>query len=87
MEYLTPSKTDQFKKMRIFILPSSEPYGIMWSDPSLLFMSSTVLEGDGHLLLQSIVHYWFGNLLSPLNWDQLWLTEGLKVYTERKIFG
>lgn len=89
-EYLTPwQRIDHSgkknKEFRFLILPPSQPFGIMWGDPMLTFVSATMIDGDREKIIQSIMHTWFGNSITPLNWSHLWLSEGFKLFMTRKI--
>jgi len=32
-----------------------------------------------------MVHSWFGNLVTNINYEHFWLNEGLAVFAERKV--
>ena len=43
-----------------------------------------VFTGDGHpsVVLHELAHQWFGNLVTPTRWSDIWLSEGFARYAE-----
>jgi cytosol alanyl aminopeptidase len=39
------------------------------------------------VLLHELAHMWFGNLVTPASWDDLWLKEGLATWVTQRIMG
>jgi aminopeptidase N len=83
-KYLTPY---EWKEYNLLILPPSFPYGGM-ENPTLTFVTPSLLAGDKSLVnvvAHEISHSWFGNLITPSNWQNFWVKEGFTVFLERKI--
>ncbi|KAL4509919.1 hypothetical protein ABPG72_010112 [Tetrahymena utriculariae] len=71
---------------QIVILPPSFPFGGM-ENPLVTFASPSIIVGDKSgvsVAIHEIAHSWFGNLVTLLNWRNLWINEGLTVYLERQ---
>jgi hypothetical protein len=71
----------------ILVLPPSFPFGGM-GNPRLTFANSTVLAGDRSLVslvAHEVAHAWAGNLVTNATWRDLWLSEGIATYLERRV--
>ncbi|KAL4466746.1 hypothetical protein ABPG74_010343 [Tetrahymena malaccensis] len=71
---------------QIVILPPSFPFGGM-ENPLVTFASPSIIVGDKSgvsVAIHEIAHSWFGNLVTLLNWRNVWINEGLTVYLERQ---
>ncbi|EAR84706.2 peptidase M1 family aminopeptidase (macronuclear) [Tetrahymena thermophila SB210] len=71
---------------QIVILPPSFPFGGM-ENPLVTFASPSIIVGDKsgvQVAIHEIAHSWFGNLVTLLNWRNVWINEGLTVYLERQ---
>jgi len=56
--------------------------------PGLTFISPSILTDDKslvYLLSHEISHSWTGLLVTPANWQNLWLSEGFTVFLQRKV--
>jgi len=54
----------------------------------LTFATPTLISGDRSLedvVAHEVAHSWSGNLVTQLNWNHMWLNEGMTVFIERKI--
>ena len=73
----------------ILVLPPSFPYGAM-ENPCTTFVSPTLLSGDksnADIIAHEIAHSWTGNLVTNINFQHFWLSEGFTMFVERKILG
>nr|XP_023677777.1 aminopeptidase RNPEPL1 isoform X2 [Paramormyrops kingsleyae] len=71
----------------IVFLPPSFPVVAM-ENPCLTFIISSILESHEFLLIDvihEIAHGWFGNAVTNATWEEMWLSEGLATYAQRRI--
>lgn len=71
----------------LVFLPPSFPIVAM-ENPCLTFIISSILESSEFLLIDvvhEIAHGWFGNAVTNATWEQMWLSEGLATYAQRRI--
>lgn len=71
----------------LVFLPPSFPIVAM-ENPCLTFIISSILESPEFLLIDvvhEIAHGWFGNAVTNATWEQMWLSEGLATYAQRRI--
>uniref|UniRef100_A0A8C3HRM8 Arginyl aminopeptidase like 1 n=1 Tax=Chrysemys picta bellii TaxID=8478 RepID=A0A8C3HRM8_CHRPI len=71
----------------IVFLPPSFPIVAM-ENPCLTFIISSILESDDFLIIDvihEIAHSWFGNAVTNATWEEMWLSEGLATYAQRRI--
>jgi leukotriene-A4 hydrolase len=57
-------------------------------NPCLTFVTPSLIAGDRsqtHVIAHEIIHSWFGNTVTCLNWEHIWLNEGITNYMERRI--
>ncbi|CAI2361774.1 unnamed protein product [Moneuplotes crassus] len=83
-EYLTDYIWGDYK---IVIQPPSFPHGGM-ENPLLNFASYTKIQGDASSVddtIHEIAHSWAGNLVTPKNWNEVWLKEAMATFLERKV--
>lgn len=60
----------------------------------LITMNASDLLGSGdqdrtpfvRVLIHELAHQWFGNLVTPASWDDLWLSEGLATWASQQVF-
>lgn len=68
-------------------LPPSFPIVAM-ENPCLTFIIASILESSEFLLIDvihEIAHSWFGNAVTNATWEEMWLSEGLATYAQRRI--
>ncbi|KAK5868135.1 hypothetical protein PBY51_009176 [Eleginops maclovinus] len=71
----------------IVFLPPSFPIVAM-ENPCLTFIIASILESSEFLLIDvvhEIAHGWFGNTVTNASWEEMWLSEGLATYAQRRI--
>uniref|UniRef100_A0A3Q4H4R6 Arginyl aminopeptidase like 1 n=1 Tax=Neolamprologus brichardi TaxID=32507 RepID=A0A3Q4H4R6_NEOBR len=71
----------------IVFLPPSFPIVAM-ENPCLTFIIASILESSEFLLIDvihEIAHGWFGNAVTNATWEEMWLSEGLATYAQRRI--
>lgn len=76
-----------FHRYDIVFLPPSFPIVAM-ENPCLTFIISSILESQEFLLIDvihEIAHGWFGNAVTNATWEEMWLSEGLATYAQRRI--
>lgn len=57
-------------------------------NPCLTFIIASILESSEFLLIDvihEIAHGWFGNAVTNATWEEMWLSEGLATYAQRRI--
>ena len=67
----------------VFYPPCSQDMAM--SNPNLLFLSQSVVAGDGSMCVRlghELSHYWFGLLLGARDWTEEWLSEGFATFAE-----
>lgn len=76
-----------FENLEIMLTPSTFPY-FDTETADLSFVSSFILTGDGnetYNLARTVARQYFGSCVSASNWSNIWITEGLVAFMERKI--
>merc|ERR1712146_748139 len=66
-------------------LPTGRDHGFEY--PGLILLSRGVnpYPHRRQLAIHELCHQWFGNHVTPKHWCDLWLSEGLATFLERKI--
>lgn len=71
----------------LVVMPPAFPEGGM-SNPNLNYISATTLVGDKSqqfVILREMVQSWTGNQVTPDNWEDYWLNEGITTFVERQV--
>jgi len=64
-----------------------ENYGLIFYDSDYLLYDKKISTlnhkiGTAHVIAHELVHQWFGNLISIINWNELWLKESFAKFFE-----
>lgn len=77
----------QWDRYDVLFLPPAFPFGGM-ENPRLTFATPTILAGDRSLvglIAHELAHSWSGNLVTNVQWSEIWLNEGFTTYFERRL--
>ena len=71
---------------------TNQPYGMVlcqWDEamehPTAVTYGNVLVTGDGQfetVLMHELAHMWFGDMITPVDWTQIWLNEGFATYAE-----
>lgn len=68
-------------------MPPAFPMGGM-SNPNLVYTSITTITGDKsqeYVLTRNVAQSWTGNQVTPNNWEDYWMNEGITTFIERHV--
>lgn len=80
-----------YPKLDILAVPNLAPLAM--ENPGLITVRESAISPAGArsrlslrlVLAHELAHLWFGDLVTPRHWDDLWLSEGLAFWLERKL--
>jgi aminopeptidase N len=61
------------------------PGELMMENQTISYIKEDLITGTGEVeqfLIHEMAHQWFGNMLTPKNWQHIWLNEGFATYIQ-----
>ncbi len=71
-----------FESYGILVVPESLGFALENQTLSLFGTDIIGSEAAQPILAHELAHHWFGNLVSPAAWDDIWLNEGFATWAE-----
>lgn len=71
----------------LVVMPPNYPEGGM-SNPMLAYVSPTTMAGGSgqeYVIVREMVQSWTGNQVTPSNWEDVWMNEGITTFAERMV--
>lgn len=68
-------------------MPPAFPMGGM-ANPNLVYTSPTTITGDKsqeYVLTRNVAQMWTGAQVTPNNWEDYWMNEGITTFIERHV--